>query len=157
LRVSTGMGVPADELRAEAKVAERRQDSILALKTFFDASVALSLTLQLDATVTLVPKVDELPESTLVRSELPIEGLLAIAVQYRPDLASVRTLAEAAAADRGATWWGDFGPQFQIGYQYGGITGHSNNTEPAKGIPNNLIVNPFSQNGSFSSTPIVNG
>jgi outer membrane protein TolC len=157
LRVSTGTGVLADELRAEAKLAERRQDGVLSLNAFFDASVALSLTLQLDSTVTLVPRIEELPEITLVRPEAPIDELLALAVQYRPDLASVRALAEVAAANRGAAWWGNLGPQFQVGYQYGGITGHSNGTHAATGIPNNLIVNPFSPNGSFTSTPIVNG
>ncbi len=66
-------------------------------------------------------------------------------------------LVEAAAATYGSTWWGSFGPQFQVGYQFGGITGHSNNTEPGQGIPGNLVVNPLSPTGSFSSNPLVNG
>lgn len=157
LRVTAGSGVRADELRAEARLAETKQALVRALQAFYESSVALGLTLQLDAKVTLVPKGDEVVPLSLVRADMPIEELLAIAIQYRPDLASVRTILDAVAADAGATWWGDFGPQLQVGYQVGGITGHSDDTQEAKGIPSNLIVNPRSQNGTFSSTPIVNG
>jgi len=157
LRVQTGTAVPANELQAKARHAERHQDLILALKAFYDASVALAVTLRLDVAVTLVPKVDELPPVTLVRDDLALGDLLAVAVEYRPDLAAIRKRVEAAAADRGATWWGDFGPQFQLAYQFGGITGHSSNTAEPQGIPGNLIVNPLSQNGSFSSNPVANG
>lgn len=157
LRTRTGTGVPADELRAEARLAQRRQDLISAMMEFYNASVALALTLHVDSSVTLVPKIDELPPMHLVREDFAIEELLAIAVTFRPDLEQIRTLIEAVAADKGSTWWGAFGPQFQLGYQYGGITGHANNIVPAEGIPGNLIVNPASTTGSFSSIPVVNG
>src|SRR3990172_1428885 len=52
LRLNTGTGVQADVLRAEARLAERRQDLVSALKDFYDASVLLALTLHLDASVT---------------------------------------------------------------------------------------------------------
>ena len=55
------------------------------------------------------------------------------------------------------TWWTGFGPTVSLAYQYGGITGHANNVVPAEGIPGNLIVNPASTNGSFSSNPFANG
>ncbi|MCH7808423.1 MAG: TolC family protein [Planctomycetes bacterium] len=157
LRTQTGVGIPADELRAQARLAERRQDLILAMKDFYDASVALSLTLHLDSSVTLVPSIDELPPVHLVRRDLSIEELLDIAITFRPDLEEVRTLVEAAAADRGSTWWGAFGPEFQASYQYGGITGHANNVLEREGIPSNLIVNPASSTGSFGSNPFANG
>ena len=76
---------------------------------------------------------------------------------FRPDLRSIRDLVEAAAADKGSTWWGAFGPQFQAAYQYGGIMGHANNVVEAQGIPGNLIVNPASSTGAFSGSPGVNG
>jgi outer membrane protein TolC len=157
LRVTTGTGVPADKLRADAHLAATRQDLIVALKSFYDASVDLAVTLRLDPAVTLVPSIDSVSPVTLIREELALEDLLSIAVQYRPDLESARTLVAALAAERGATWWGSFGPQFQVGYQIGGITGHSNNTAAAEGIPGSLVVNPFSENGSFHSNPLVNG
>ena len=158
LRSVTGAGVPADELRAEARLAGTRQDLFLAMNELYRASLDLVETLQLDdPTVTLVPAGDELPPTTLVRDDIPIEELLGIAMRYRPDLEGVRLLAAAAGADRGATWWGSFGPEFQVAYQYGGITGHSSNTKPNAGIPGNLIVNPFSGTGGFSGNPLANG
>lgn len=157
LRTATGVGIPADELRAEARLSARQQDLILALKAFYDASVALSVTLRLDSTVTLVPNVTEVPPIPLVRDDLPIDGLLGIAVAFRPDLQSVRTLLEAVTADKGSTWWDALGLQFQLGYQYGGITGHANNVVPSEGLPGNLTVNPVSADGRFSPNPLVNG
>ncbi|MCH8242625.1 MAG: TolC family protein [Planctomycetes bacterium] len=157
LRSQTGAGVLADELRAEARLAERRQDLVTAMRQFYDSSVALSVILHLDSSVTLIPSIDELPTVHLVREDIGIEELLGIAVTFRPDLRSVRDLVEAAAADKGSTWWGAFGPQFQAAYQYGGITGHANNVVPAEGIPGNLTVNPASSTGSFSGSPVVNG
>ncbi len=157
LRTRAGAGVPADELRAEARLAQRRQDLILAMKDFYNASVALAVTLHLDASVTLVPRIDELPPTPLVRDDLTIEELLEIAVTFRPDLQRVRTLVEAAIAEKGSTWWGGLGPQFSAGYRYGGITGHADNVVPAGGIPGNLLINPSSPTGSFSSNPLANG
>ncbi len=157
LRTSTGVGVPADERRAEARLAQRQQELITSMRDFYDSSVRLSLSLHLDATVTLIPSLKELPPTHLVRDDLAIGELLKIAVTFRPDLHRVRALREAIAADEGSTWWGGFGPQFQASYQYGGITGHANNVVPAEGVPGNLIVNPTSSTGSFSPNPVVNG
>ncbi|MCZ6817766.1 MAG: TolC family protein [Planctomycetota bacterium] len=158
LRARTGTAVPADELRAEAELAERHQDLALAMNALYNASLALTETLQLeDPTTTLIPKMDSLPPINLVRADYPIDELLAIAVQFRPDLEALRVLAEAAGADRGATWWGGFGPQFEVGYRYGGITGHANNVDKGTGVPGNLIINPLSSSGAFSGNPVVNG
>lgn len=157
LRTETGTGVPADELRAEARLAAHQQDLVVAMQRFYDASIALAVILRLPAHVTLVPDLDELPPIDLVREDLTIEEMLGIALTFRPDLEEVRMLTEAAAADKGSTWWGGFGPQFQASYQYGGITGHANNVQANEGIPGNLIVNPASPSGSFSSNPLANG
>lgn len=156
-RVRTGMGVPADELRAEARLSERQQDLVSALNQLYNASVALSITLHLDSAVTLLPKAAELPPTMLVRSELPIDELLGIAVVFRPDLESVRQIAQAAAADKGRTWWSGFGPELALGYRYGGIMGHADNVAGGDGIPPNLIVNPGTPNGSFTNNSLANG
>jgi outer membrane protein TolC len=157
LHSRAGTGVPADVLRAQARLAQRRQDLVVALKDFYDASLTLAVTLRLEPVVTLVPRIDQLPPVHLVREELAIEELLGIAVTFRPDLEQVRTLVAAVVADQGATWWGAFGPQIQAGYQYGGITGHADDVLPPQGIPSNLIVNPLSPTGSFSTNPVANG
>ncbi len=157
LRLRTGTGTPADELRARARRAERQQDLVNAIRAFYDASVALATTLRLHPTVTLVPHVEDVRPITLVEEDLHVQDLLALAAEHRPDLASVRTRIEAAAAALGATWWGAFGPQFQLGYEVGGLMGNSKHTKPPQGIPANLIVNPTSSTGAFSSNPVANG
>lgn len=157
IRERTGTGVPADTLRAEARVAERRQDLVSAVNDFYNASVALAVTLHLDASITLIPNVEKLPPQQLVRSDIEIEELLDIALTFRPDLEGVRKLASAAGADYGQTWWQGFGPTFNISYQYGGMGSHSDNVQPAPGIPGFLIVNPASADGNFSANPLANG
>lgn len=157
LRLRTGNALAADVSRAEARAAERRGSLVLELDRFYQASIQLALTLHLDAAVTLIPAADRLPPITLVRDDLDLDALLAIAVLNRPDLESVRIVAEAVAVERKAVWWGALGPQFQASYQYSGITGHADNVVQGQGISNNLIINPGSANGAFSTNPAVNG
>ncbi|HEY8749136.1 MAG TPA: TolC family protein [Tepidisphaeraceae bacterium] len=116
LRVRTGTGLPADELRAQAQLGGFQQDEVLALNGFYQASVALTLTLHLDPVITLVPAGTTIDQVMLVRDDLSIERLLELALAYRPDLQSARALLGAVQADTGATVWGGFGPQVQAGF-----------------------------------------
>jgi outer membrane protein TolC len=104
--LKTGIGLPADELRAEAALAGKQQDLLTALNGFYDALVALTVTLHLDPTVMLVPRAGTMRQAPLVRQDLPIDDMLVAAVRYRPDLEAVRALLAAAEADKGATIWG---------------------------------------------------
>ncbi len=157
IRTQAGAGIAADELRAEARLAERQQDLSSALNQFYNVSLALMTTLQLDdPTATLVPSIRELPSRTLVRQDIPIENLLEYAMRYRPDLAGARALVDAAIADRKSALWGNWGPQFEVSYEYGGITGHANNIDRGNGLPGTLIVNPLSTTGAFSPNPVAN-
>jgi outer membrane protein TolC len=113
LRLRTGTGLPADELRAEAALAGTQQALLTALNGFYDASVALTVTLHLDSTVMLVPRAGTMTQTTLVREDLTIDNMLVTAVRYRTDLQAVRTLWAAAEADKGAAVWGGLGPQIQ--------------------------------------------
>jgi outer membrane protein TolC len=121
LKVDSGTGLPTDALRAQANLAGFQQDVFLALNQFYQASVALTLTLHLDPMVTLVPKDESIIQTSLVRDDMPIEELLTMAAQYRPDLQAVRTLLKSAEADTGTVMWGNLGPQLQAGYTYGGL------------------------------------
>jgi OMF family outer membrane factor len=120
-RVRAAVALPADESRARASLAGRRQDLLLAVNEFYQASIALTLTLDLDPTITLVPAPREVTQTTLVRDDLGVDRLLGLAVQYRPDLRAARELLAAAAADEGAVTWGALGPQLQAAYTYGGL------------------------------------
>jgi outer membrane protein TolC len=122
LRLRAGTGLPADELRALASLAGRQQDLVLALNGFYEASITLASTLYLDASVTLVPKPEQIAPTRLVREDLGIDEMLTIAMQWRPDLESVKNFAAATTADTNATIWGAAAPQLQAGYQFGGLS-----------------------------------
>jgi outer membrane protein TolC len=121
LQVKAGTGLPADEVRAEAQLAGFQQDVVVALNNFYQASVALTLTLHLDPAVTLVPSARQINQLTLVREDVPIEELLATATKYRPDLAAAHSLLLATQGDTGATIWGGIGPQLQAAYTVNGL------------------------------------
>jgi outer membrane protein TolC len=122
LRTRAGTGLAADELRSKAFLAARRQDLILAINTFYQASVDLTLTLHLDPTVTLVPGTRQMEQVALVRADLSIEQLMALALEHRPDLQAARTLLAAAKADKSGVVWAALGPQIQSSYSYAGLS-----------------------------------
>jgi outer membrane protein TolC len=121
LRVRAGTALAADLARAKASLAGRRQDLLLAVNAFYQASLALTGTLQLDPVVTLIPAPNQIEQLALVKDELNVDELLATAVRYRPDLEEARILLAATEADKGAVLWGALGPQFQAAYTYGGF------------------------------------
>ena len=153
LRVKAGTGLPADQLRAEASLAALQQDVVLALNRFYQASIALTLTLHLDPAVTLVPQPQQVRQITLVKEDIPIDELLTIASEYRPDLRAVRSLLRAARADTGATSWGALGPQLQAGYTFGELQtripgktyGFHEQQKGSAGIGFNLGLSSFGQ------------
>jgi outer membrane protein TolC len=118
-RYDAQTGLFVDVTRGQAVLADRQQDLALALDDFYKASVALGTTLNLDPTITLVPKVRELARRDLVRGDIGIDQMLAIAVQWRPDLQSVNTLLAAADDDTKAIIWGAGTPNLQATYQAG--------------------------------------
>ena len=131
LRLRTGNGLPADELPAEAALANARQDLVTALNAFYEVSVSLAVTLHLDATIMLIPQSGAMKQSQLVRDDLDITEMLATATRYRPDLEAVRKLLQAAKADKGATIWGELGPRFQASYSFAGLAAHTTGQDDA--------------------------
>jgi outer membrane protein TolC len=121
VRLRAGAGVTADETRAAAAVAQRRQDLRLELNGFYQASVDLAVTLRLDPSVTLVPAASELRAVALVRGDAGVEQLLEVAVRNRPDLRGVRELAEAVGADRKSLAWSALGPRVEASAQESGM------------------------------------
>ena len=129
VRLDQGMGVAADKLRAEARLAERMQDLTSALNAYYRASVQLATILRLDPTLTLVPAATDPSLVTLVREDIEIPELLEMAAKYRPDLAGVRDRVEVVNAERSAQAWGGLGPTFAASYQIGGISGHTDDPD----------------------------
>jgi len=122
-RLRTGMDIKARELQARARAAQRKRDLTEAMNRFYQASVSLAVTLRLDPTLTLIPQKEEYALVELVPDSLSVNTLLALALKHRPDLASMRSLVEAAGAERKAVLWGGIGPQLDTSYQIGGIGG----------------------------------
>jgi outer membrane protein TolC len=114
VRLQSGNGLPADELRAESTVSAAQQDLLIGLNAFYKASVTLATTLHLDSTVMLAPQSSPVAQMALVRDDLPIDTLLAIAVRYRPDLEAIRKQWAASQADKGAAIFGQIGPQIEV-------------------------------------------
>jgi len=156
-RLKAGTGVKVDLLRAQARLAEREQDLAIAINAFYSASVNLATTLQLDSSVTLSPSVERVAPVRLVREDYELQDLLVLAAENRPDLQAIRTIATATESERQSVWWSLWGPSGGAGYQIEGIMGHADNVIPGQPIPNNLIVNPFSTTGAFSTNPLANG
>jgi outer membrane protein TolC len=119
LQFKTGTGLQVDVLRAEAALALKQQNVLTALNGFYNASVSLTVTLDLDPTVMLVPKTGSMRAMALVREDLSIDDMLVDAVRFRPDLEAVRSLFAAADADAGATIWGGLGPQVTAARTFG--------------------------------------
>jgi outer membrane protein TolC len=131
-------------LRAKANLSGKQQDLLNALNGFYNASVALTVTLHLDPTVLLVPREGTMKQATLVREDLSIDEMLVAAVRYRPDLEAVRTLLGAAEADKGATVWGGWGPQAQA-------TGILATRPPARSVVDTLYRQPiYTTTGGFN-------
>ena len=121
IRAQAGTVLAADETRAKAVAAGRKQDLLIAINSFYQASLALCSTLQLDPVVTLVPGPEQISQTTLVTESLTIESLLSLALKFRPDLQSARTLLSSVDADKGAVAWGGLGPQLQASGTIGAL------------------------------------
>jgi outer membrane protein TolC len=121
LRLKAGDALPADLMRARAALANRQEALLLAVNRFYQASLSLTVTLHLDPVVTLVPGPDRISQIALVREGLSIDELLAMALQYRPDLEAARTMLAAVEADKGGALWGALGPQLQAAYTFGSL------------------------------------
>lgn len=120
-RRRAGTGRELDVAMAEGELARRRQDVVRALDRLYDASIELASTLRLDPAVTLVPSESALETRTLVDPERSLDELLELAIQWREDLAALRSALEAAQATHSAGRWQMFGPQLDLGYQFGSI------------------------------------
>ena len=134
LKRQTGNAVPADEWRAQAALAGRQEDLLTAVNRFYHASVAMATTLELDSSVTLVPRPERLGRITLVREDLTLDKLMEMAIRNRPDLKSAWARVAAAEADKGSVAWGGFGPGVTGGYEVGGFESRANGrTFPMRG------------------------
>ncbi len=82
----TGVGLPADTLRAKTFLAEQRQHLVEAQKNYRIASVLLATVLNMDPDVTLFPTDPELRPITLVDLGSDLSQLMETAFRLRPEM-----------------------------------------------------------------------
>jgi len=109
-RYGLGSGLKVDAGRADARVAADQLALSRASEDFRRASVALALTLKLDAKVTLYPLDRAIRQRRLVDPKLTLEQLLQQALAARPLLAAGAKRVAAAQDSRNAAWTGALAP-----------------------------------------------
>lgn len=124
LRLRSGVGVPADELRARAQLANRHHDLDVSIHAFYSTSIDLATTLRLDSTITLVPRAEQVVPVRLVSSNASIDRLLMLSIASRPDLAAIREFAESLGDEKGAALLGAVVPQVGSTFQSSEVGSH---------------------------------
>ena len=87
---------PGDVNRVQTEILFRRQERLDLKGKAGAASARLAKLLLLNPTVWLVPQTNELLPITLINPELPLDELVSMAIQNRPDLAASREILQAA-------------------------------------------------------------
>jgi outer membrane protein TolC len=125
-RVRQGVAVPADGLRAQAELGERRRQEAQAEELVRVASAELVRLLRLDPAVTLFPAEDQPVPLHLVDAEAPLPQLLAQGLSSRPELARHRALVEATLVRLHQEKWRPWLPGVSVGTSAGGFGGGKN-------------------------------
>ncbi len=115
------VGLRVDTLRADAQVADARQQVIVAEERARISSIRLATVLRLDATVTLRTAETEVRPITFVSPETPADVLVSSALANHPDLLVADRRVKAADLDDDAAHFGPFIPTFRAGL--GGLNG----------------------------------
>lgn len=122
----TGKGKPADADRAATELAHRNDLVLASEGTTLTASARLAQLLNLDPSMPLLPTDGWVVPTPIVPDPLPLEQLLFIALNQRPELAARRAaIREAALVLRGAKLL-PFSPNLMAGFSAGGFGGGSN-------------------------------
>ena len=97
----TGAGLEADAQRARADLADRERELLAAEERVRVVSAELARLLRLDQGVTLFALETQPLPITLISEDVPLESLIAQAVQMRPEIARVQLGGAKAASWRG--------------------------------------------------------
>ncbi|MCI0458886.1 MAG: TolC family protein [Gemmataceae bacterium] len=122
-RVRAGTAPPADGLRAQAELAERRRQQFQAEEGVRVVAAELVRLLRLDPAVTLFPLEGEPVPLSLVEADAPLPALLAQGFSSRPELAAHQSLVNAALERLRQERWRPWFPTVQVGLSAGGFGG----------------------------------
>jgi outer membrane protein TolC len=122
-RVKAGTAPPADGLRAQAELSERRRQLALTEERVRVASTELVRLLRLDAAVTLFPLENQPVPVVLVPEDAPLTELIAQGIANRPEIEANRALVEATLQRLRQERWRPWLPSLQVGVSAGGFGG----------------------------------
>ena len=119
---------PGDVNRVQTEILFRRQERLDLRGRAGVASARLAKLLLLKPTVWLVPETSELLPITLVNPDIPLDELVSVAIQNRPDLAASREILSAAWERVRKAQRGILLPTLQVVNQ-GGVFGGGRNAD----------------------------
>jgi outer membrane protein TolC len=122
-RVRAGTAPPADGLRSEIELAERKRQKLVAEESVRVASAELVRMLRLDPAVTLFPLEGEPTTVCMIAPETPLPELISEGLTSRPELAQHRALVNATVERMRQEQWRPWLPTVQVGVSAGGFGG----------------------------------
>ncbi|MEX0675899.1 MAG: TolC family protein [Pirellulales bacterium] len=122
-RVRAGTAPPADELRAQAELADRHRKVFVAEEAVRDASADLVRVLNLPPELSLLPNEEQPLPIELVDTREPLPKLLAVGIASRPELAAHRAFVQATLDRLRQEEWRPAIPNLQVGFSAGGFGG----------------------------------
>ena len=122
-RVRAGTAPPADELRAQAELADRRRIVFRTEEAVRNASADLVNLLNLQPDLSLVPNEEQPLAIELVDTKQPLPTLIAQGIAMRPELAAHRAFVQATLDRLRQEKWRPAIPSLQLGFSAGGFGG----------------------------------
>lgn len=122
-RVRVGAAPPADGLRAQAELADRRRQRLQAEEAVRVVSAELVRLLRLDPAITLLPQEGESLPICLIDVNAPLPELLAQGIAARPEMAQYQALVIATIERLRQEEWRPWLPTVQVGLSSGGFGG----------------------------------
>jgi outer membrane protein TolC len=123
VRVRAGTAPPADELRAQAELADRQRRVFQRWESLRDASAELVRVLNLQGGTNLVASDAQPIMIELVDLDRPLPDLIAQGILFRPEMAAHRAVAVATLDRLRQEQWRPVIPNLQVGYSGGGFGG----------------------------------
>ncbi len=115
----SGVGTKFDILQSEAQLAEQEQQFIVQQTKFREASISLARFLNLDQGVHIKPDEKDLTIKNLFNLDQPIDGIISLALENRPEIKQAKLQYSAQKNYIGAAF-SPFLPRANFFGQYGG-------------------------------------
>ena len=122
-RVRAGTAPPADELRAQAELADRKRRVFMAEEAVRNSSADLVRVLNLQPELSLVPDEQQPVPIDLADTKQPLPSLIAQGLASRPEMVAHRAFVNATMDRLRQEQWRPAIPNLQLGFSAGGFGG----------------------------------